>query len=133
MTDPPVATTPTMPNGAVVEIRTYLLRPGQRDEYDRIFREDAAPLLEAFGIEVVAHGPSLLDDDHYFLVRAYPSLAERQAAEERFYGSPEWREGIRQEVLSRLISYHEVVLPASPRAIEALRTFGSGPGTGAKP
>ena len=80
MTDQPGSRTTSEP---VIEIRTYLLKPGERAAYHRILRDEGAPLLEQFGIEVVAHGPSLLDDDHYFLVRAYPSLAARDAAEAR--------------------------------------------------
>lgn len=112
----------------VLEIRTYRLEPGERVEYDRIFREEAAPLLEQFDIEVVGHGPSMLDDDHYVLVRAYPSLAARNAAEARFYGSDAWRDGPRQAILSRLISYHEIVLPATPQSIAALRSLLAGSG-----
>jgi hypothetical protein len=116
-------------SGPVVELRTYLLHGGERAEYDRIFREEAGPLLEEFGIEVVGHGPSLLDDDHYFLLRAYRSMAEREAAEERFYGSAAWRDGPRQAVISRIVSFHEIVLPATAESIEVLRAaFGGSPG-----
>jgi len=108
-------------SGPVVELRTYLLQPGERAEYDRIFREEARPLLASFGIDVVANGPSLLDDDHYYLLRAYPSLAARDEVEARFYGSDAWRNGPREAVVSRLISYHEVVLPATPETITSLR------------
>ena len=124
MTDQPGSRTTSDP---VIEIRTYLLKPGERAAYHRILRDEGAPLLEQFGIEVVAHGPSLLDDDHYFLVRAYPSLAARDAAEARFYGSAAWRDGPRTAVLSRLISYHEIVLPATPQSISALRAVLAGP------
>ena len=109
-------------SGAVVELRTYLLHPGTRTEYDRIFREEAGPLLATFGIDVVAYGPSLLDDDQYFLLRSYPSLGAREESERLFYSSPQWLEGPREAVLSRLISYHEIVLPASPKSIKLLRT-----------
>lgn len=106
----------------VVELRTYLVHPGERAEYDRIFREEAGPLLQEFGIDVVAHGPSLLDDDHYFLLRAYGSMAERDAAEERFYGSAAWHDGPREAVISRIVSYHEIVLPATAECVEGLRS-----------
>jgi hypothetical protein len=130
MTDGPG---PTAHSGAVVELRTYLLHPGTRAEYDRVFREDAGPLLARFDIDVVAYGPSLLDDDQYFLIRAYPSLTDRAEAERRFYSSSEWRDGPREAVLSRLISYHELVLPATPESINALRTALSVPPEGDGP
>jgi hypothetical protein len=45
----------------IVEIRTYRLLPGTRDEYDRLFREEALPLLERFEIDVVGAAPSIDD------------------------------------------------------------------------
>jgi hypothetical protein len=74
-------------HGPVLDIRTYRLLPGTRDEFDRIFREHARPLLERHGIDVVAAGPSLLGDDLYTLVRSFDSLEQRREQLEEFYGS----------------------------------------------
>ncbi|MGH3111421.1 MAG: NIPSNAP family protein, partial [Gaiellaceae bacterium] len=60
-------------SGPVIDLRTYRLVPGGREEFDRIFREDVRPMLERRGIEIVGHGPSLGDDCHYFLARGFPS------------------------------------------------------------
>lgn len=105
----------------VLEIRTYKLVAGSRAEFDRLFREEAVPLLATFSIDVVRHGPSLLDDDHYLLLRAFGDLAGRDRAEDEFYGSSEWHQGPRAAVLSHIESYHEVVLEVTPDEIEALR------------
>lgn len=105
----------------IVEIRTYRLLPGTRDEYDRLFREAALPLLEWFGIDVVGAGPSIGDPDGYVLVRAFDDLADREAREERFYASPEWREGLREAVIEKIDVYVDAVLEISEDAIDALR------------
>lgn len=96
----------------VIEVRTYRLHPGSGAEFDRLFREEATPLLDRWGITVLWHGPSLDDPDSYLLVRAFGSTAEREIAEDDFYGSPEWRDGPREPVLSLIESYHTVVVPA---------------------
>jgi hypothetical protein len=55
---------------AVLEIRTYQLRPGAGAQFDRLFRERARPLLDRHGIDVVWHGPSMDDPDSYTLMRS---------------------------------------------------------------
>ena len=40
----------------IIEIRTYRLKPGAREEFDRLFREEAGPLLATFDIDVVRYG-----------------------------------------------------------------------------
>jgi hypothetical protein len=36
------------------------------------------PRLHRYGVEVVAFGPSMLDDDHAILIRFFRSLEERK-------------------------------------------------------
>lgn len=106
----------------IVEIRTYRLLPGTRDEDDRLFRETALPLLERFGIEVVGAGPSIGDPDGYVLVRAFDDLADREAREDRFYASPDWREGPREAVIEKIDVDVDAVLELPEAAIDALRS-----------
>ena len=105
----------------VLEIRTYRLLDGTRDEYDRLFREDALPLLRQFDIDVIAAGPSLDDPNGYFLIRAFDDLADRERREDRFYSSPEWRQGPREAVLERIEVYTDAVVELDEQAIETLR------------
>jgi NIPSNAP protein len=102
----------------VVEIRTYRLLPGTRDEYDRLFREQALPLLRRFDVDVIAAGPSLDDPNGYYLVRSFADLDQR---EDRFYASPEWREGPREAVIERIEVYTDAVVELDEDTIEALR------------
>ncbi|MFC0625486.1 NIPSNAP family protein [Kribbella deserti] len=98
----------------MIEIRTYRLKPGTRDEFVRVMQEEARPLLAAAGIRVVAAGPSLVDEDgveEAYLIRAFPSVEAQQ--EDAFYSSEPWLNGPREAIVSRIESYHTVVLPAS--------------------
>jgi hypothetical protein len=108
-------------SSAVLDIRTYALVPGGRDEFDRIFREGAFPMLRRAGVQVVGYGPSLADDRHYFLARAFRSAAERERQLSAFYGSAEWRGSYESTVTGLIETYHVVVVPlASTTAHEAL-------------
>lgn len=102
--------------GSVIEIRTYRLQPGAGPEFHRLVVEQSLPMLERWGVEVVASGPSLDDEDAYVLIRAYPSLEELQRSQDAFYGSDEWRDGPREAIVSRIESSISVVLPADALA-----------------
>ena len=105
----------------VVEIRSYRLLPGTRDEYDRLFREEALPLLRLVEIDVIAAGPSIDDPNGYYLMRAFDNLADRERREDRFYSSPEWRNGPREAVVSKIEVYTDVVVELDEATIEGLR------------
>jgi NIPSNAP len=93
----------------VLDIRTYKLRRGRRGRFDRIFREEALPLLQRVGIDVVCFGPSLVDDDYYLLVRGFASGAERDEQLAAFYGSEAWQRRFSARVEPLIESYHVVV------------------------
>ena len=98
--------------GGIVEIRTYTLKPGSGAGFHRTFVKDALPMLERWGVDVVAFGPSLDDDDAYFLMRAYRSVDERQQSQDAFYGSDEWRNGPREAIVAKIETLISVVVPA---------------------
>ena len=104
-----------------VEIRVYNLEPGSRAEFHRLVVEEGLPLLDRWHVDVVAYGPSLHDEDSYFLIRAFDSLEERQKVEDEFYGSREWREGPRKTVLALIESYATVVVELDEATIDGLR------------
>ena len=70
-------------------------------------------MLERSGVDVVAFGPSLDDDDLYFLIRGYASVAELRRSQDAFYGSAEWRDGPREAIVSLIESDTSVVIPAA--------------------
>lgn len=108
----------------ILEIRTYRATPGARDELLRLLRDEGLPLLDQHGITVVALGPSLVEEDGHqeaYLIRAFASLPARAAQEAAFYGSEQWRTGPREAILSRIESYHTVVIETSEQAVRALQ------------
>jgi hypothetical protein len=74
--------------------------------------EEAIPMLERWGVDVIAVGPSLDDADLFFLIRGYASVDELQRSQDAFYGSDEWRDGPREAILSLIESHMSVVIPA---------------------
>jgi NIPSNAP len=104
-----------------IEIRSYNLKPGMRDEFHRLFLEEAMPLLKRWSVDVVAYGPSLHDDNTYYLMRRYDGLAHREESENAFYGSNEWRQGPREAIIALIESYTEIVLELDDITLQGLR------------
>jgi hypothetical protein len=105
----------------VVEFRSYTLKKGTRAAFHRRFVEQSLPLLQHWKIDAVGYGPSPHDADAYYLIRAYPSLEERQRSEDAFYGSDDWRNGPRDAVLADIESYTTFVMPVDDATLEGLR------------
>jgi hypothetical protein len=104
-----------------VEVRSYNLKPGTRAEFQRLFIEEAFPLLQHWGVDVVTYGPSLHDENSYYLMRRFDSLADRERSEESFYGSDEWRKGPREAVLACIENYTEFVIELDDATVMGLR------------
>jgi hypothetical protein len=104
----------------VLEIRLFTVQPGVRPEFDRISREGTIPLMRREGIAVVAFGPSLNDDDGYFLLRAFPSEAERVRQSQAIYALAEWISDFEGPVMSMIDRYRTTVLPAPPQLVTQL-------------
>jgi hypothetical protein len=104
-----------------VEIRSYRLKPGTAAEFDLLVTGTSAPMLRRWGIDVVAFGPSLLDGDSYYLIRAYASAKDLERSEAAFYGSDEWRLGPRGAVLACIEHYTSIVIEMDEVTIDRLR------------
>jgi hypothetical protein len=105
----------------VVEIRSYNLKPGTRTTFHQMMVEQAMPMLQRWQVDVVAYGPSLHDEDSYYLIRAYASLEDRQQSQDAFYGSAEWREGPRESLLALIDSYTSTVIEVDDATLAGLR------------
>ena len=104
-----------------VEIRSYNLKPGMRDEFHRLFLEEAFPMLKGWNVDVISYGPSLHDENSYYLIRRFDSLAHREERENAFYGSDEWKKGPREAIVALIENYTEVVLELDDVTVQGMR------------
>jgi quinol monooxygenase YgiN len=105
----------------VVEIRTYNLKPGTREEFRRLFLEQAGPMLARWGVDVVGFAQSLHDENSFYLMRCYASPEDRQRSQDSFYGSDEWLRGPREAILNCIESYASAVMSLDDETINGLR------------
>src|SRR4029453_5466767 len=103
-----------------LEIRIFTVHAGTRDEFERISREGTIPLMRRLGITVVAHGPSLNNDDGYYLLRAFRSEAERGTLSQSLYTTDEWEAAYDAPISPRIADYRTTVIATSLDAIRLL-------------
>ena len=78
-------------------------------------------MLERHGTDVVAARQSFDRTNTYYLIRAYASIAERDASQAAFYGGAAWKEGPREAILACIDSYTTIVVEANEATIAGLR------------
>jgi hypothetical protein len=111
-----------MPATQILEVRSYRIRHGHREEFAARLREQILPMFKRHGIEVVYFGPSLADEDSFCLLRTYPSIEERQTRLDAFYGSAEWMIEHEEDWLEMAETMTTCVLAADEQLIEAMKT-----------
>lgn len=106
---------------SIIEIRAYNLKPGTRDQFHKLMADQCVPLLKKWEIEVVAFGPSIHDENSYFLMRAFRNLDDHKKKEDAFYASVEWEKGPQDAIMSLIKSYTTIVLPADDAMMKGLK------------
>lgn len=112
---------------AVVELRQYTLRPGQREVLVDLFEREFIETQEAVGMHVIGHFRDLDAPDRFVWLRGFPSMAARRDALQAFYSGPVWRRH-RDAANATMIDSDNVLLlrPAHPDSAVA-------PATAARP
>jgi hypothetical protein len=105
----------------ILEIRTYTLKPGMGDEFQKLVHDISIPMVRRAGIDVVRFGASLHSTDGYFLIRSFDSLEDHRRQEDAFYTSDEWLHGPRAAIMACIDSYSDLVIELDTAVVDALR------------
>jgi hypothetical protein len=100
---------------AVIEVRTYRAREGQRERLMSLMREQAFPVQRKLGIRVLGPFPSLEDPVSFVWLRAFPAEASREMMRRAFYEGPEWTEQLEELLMPLLGSYASVLVKDQDR------------------
>jgi len=104
-----------------VELLQYTLKAGTGREFHQIMVEESAPLHRDAGIDIIAFGNSMHDEDSYYLIRAYDDPEHLEASQEEFYRSDAWRSGPRAAIIDRIQTSMKSVLMLTDTATDGLR------------
>ena len=105
----------------IIEVRALTLKAGTRAAFHDLYVRESVPLLKRWHFDVVAYGPSLHNDDSYYVIRSFVDVDERQKNEDAFYGSTDWREGPREALLGMIDSYTDTVFEVDEMTLQGLR------------
>lgn len=111
------------PESILLDIRIYRIQPGKGTEFDKLVRNETAPLARSFGHLVLDFGPSVENSDVYYLIRSFPTEEDRKVALDRLYGSADWMDRYDPRVSELLVSYETVLLPVPGSLVTAWTRF----------
>ena len=87
-----------------------------------LYNEEASSLLQRWNFDVVAHGPSLYDENTYYVIRRYESLSQREQMEDTYYATDDWRQGLRETMLALIEYYTDIVIELDEITVRELRS-----------
>jgi heme-degrading monooxygenase HmoA len=98
----------------IVEVRTYKIKPGRREEFIKFFETRAVPAQRAYGMKILGPLLDLENPDTFVWLRSFLSLNERDRMKEAFYESEEWKSELEAIAMPMLESYDVTLCETSP-------------------
>jgi hypothetical protein len=97
----------------IVEVRSYRIKPGLREEFIRFFETRAIPALRAHGMRVVGPFLDLENPNKFAWLRTFPSLEERDRLKTAFYEGDLWKDELEAIAMPMLESYDVILCETS--------------------
>ena len=98
----------------IVEVRSYRIKPGHREEFVEFFETRAVPALRSHGMTILGPLLDLENPNKFVWLRSFPSLEEREQMRDAFYGSELWRDELEAIAMPLLESYDVILCETSP-------------------
>ena len=97
----------------IVEVRSYRIKPGRRDEFIRFFETRSIPALRAHGMKVFGPFLDVENPNKFAWLRIFPSLEERERMRDAFYGAELWKNELEALAMPMLESYDVILCETS--------------------
>jgi len=101
----------------IVEVRSYRIKPGHRDEFIQLFESRAVPALRKYGMKIVGPLLDVENPNKFVFLRSFPSLEERDRMKDAFYGSELWKNELERIAMPLLDSYDVILCETSPGCV----------------
>ena len=75
----------------IVEVRSYRIKPGCREEFIQFFETRAVPALRSHGMKILGPLLDLENPNKFVWLRSFPSLDERDRMKNEFYEGDLWK------------------------------------------
>ena len=101
----------------IVEVRSYRIKPGKREEFIRMFETRAVPALRSLGMQIFGPMLDVENPNKFVFLRGFPSLEERDRMKNEFYEGKLWKEELEAIAMPLIESYDVILCETSPGAI----------------
>lgn len=101
----------------IVEVRSYRIKPGHRDEFIKVFESRAIPALREYGMKVVGPMLDVENPNKFVFLRSFPSLEKREPMKDAFYSSEIWKNELERFAMPLLDSYDVILCETSPGCV----------------
>jgi hypothetical protein len=101
----------------ILEVRSYRIKPGRRDEFIKLFETRAVPALREYGMKVVGPLLDVENPNKFVFLRSFPSLEERDRMRDAFYGGELWKNELEGLAMPLLDSYDVILCETSPGCV----------------
>ena len=98
----------------IVEVRSYRISPGRREEFLEFFEKRSIPALRSYGMQVMGPLIDLENPNKFVWLRSFPSLKERNRMKDAFYGGDLWKNELEAIAMPMLESYDVILCETSP-------------------
>jgi hypothetical protein len=97
----------------IVEVRSYRIKPGHREEFIEFFETRAIPAQRTYGIQILGPLIDLENPNKFVFLRSFPSLDERDRMKDAFYESDLWKNELEPIAMPLLESYDVILCETS--------------------
>jgi NIPSNAP len=101
----------------IVEVRSYRIKPGRRQEFVDFFEAQCVPALRAHGMKVLGPLLDLENPNKFVWLRCFPSLEEREQMRDTFYEGEVWKNELESIAMPMLESYDVILCETSPGCV----------------
>jgi heme-degrading monooxygenase HmoA len=98
----------------IVEVRSYRIKPGHREEFIQFFETRAVPALRSHGMKILGPLLDLENPNKFVWLRSFPSLDERERMRNAFYEGESWKNELEPIAMPMLESYDVILCETSP-------------------
>ena len=98
----------------IVEVRSYRIKPGRRDEFIRFFETRSVPALQSHGMKILGPLLDLENPNKFVFLRGFPSMDERERMKNDFYEGDLWKNELEAIAMPMIDSYDVILCETSP-------------------
>lgn len=101
----------------IVEVRSYRIKSGRRDEFIEFFETRAVPAQRELGIRILGPLLDIENPNEFVFLRSFPSLEERDRMKDAFYEGELWKNELEGIAMPMIDSYDVILCEASPGSV----------------